>query len=271
MFAHEIFHRWFHFELFSASIRCLLECTRRRDGRLADNRAAGQAKAYRVKAVSCGCNKSRSNLMFPIICHRYAIYRSTAPHGNKINEILIYVGSTFNYRARKFSLHWRARMGKVTIAVEIKARAPEQIFLQPVPGEKGSLAEEKTNRRPATVFHVKLARPNAYRYLCLMAGELGRLRHLRPFSRFDDEFPMLHCRRCLSPTYTTNFLVSFRKIPQNFLDIFSAFTSLLIRLVNGLILGILCAHTKQTRNRSATQWASATWRFFCFERENGEI
>lgn len=68
-------------------------------------------------------------------------------------------------------------MGKVTIAVEIKARAPEQIFLQPVPGEKGSLADEKTistNRRPATVFHVKLARPNAYSLPLLNGWGVGQ-------------------------------------------------------------------------------------------------
>lgn len=143
----------------------------------------------------------------------------------------------------KFPLHWWAP-GK-SFAVEIKTGAVQILFQQFPPAWGGKKVRGKTIStitEPATVFR-RISRPSAFRYLCLMAGELGRLRHLRPFSRFDDEFPMVRCRRCLSPTYTTLGQLFLSLTPQNFLDILFTF----FFLVNGLILGILCAHKNEPK------------------------
>lgn len=62
----------------------------------------------------------------------------------------------------------------------------------------------------ATVFPTNFHDP-MHLYL-LMAGELGKLRHFRPFSRFDDEFPIV--------SLLFGFLFTFLNFPQEFLDIF---------------------------------------------------
>lgn len=53
----------------------------------------------------------------------------------------------------------------------------------------GGFPRQHAKNNSATAFPTNLHDP-VHLYL-LMAGELGKLRHFLPFSRFDDEFPIV--------------------------------------------------------------------------------